>query len=151
VIRNPRDFYTGLLFAAFGVVALVIARSYPLGTAARMGPGYFPQLLGILLVGLGAVQSFIGIRSRIAVGLAWHWRPLVILLASVGLFILMTPWFGLIVAGLALVFVSSVASREFRWREALVVGAVQGAAAAALFVYGLGLPLPVWPAFVSGG
>ena len=151
MIRNPRDFYAGLLFAAFGVVALVIARSYPLGTAARMGPGYFPQLLGILLVGLGAVQSFIGIRSRAAAELVWHWRPLLILLTSVALFILVTPWLGLIAAGLALVFVSSVASREFRWREALVVGAVQGAAAAALFVYGLGLPLPVWPAFVGGG
>ncbi len=151
MIRNPRDFYAGLLFVAFGLAALVIAQSYPLGTAARMGPGYFPRLLGVLLVGLGALQSLISIRSRSELLPEWHWRPLFILLMSVCLFIVITPWLGLVAAALALVFVSSAASREFRWREALIVGAIQGVAAAALFVYGLGLPLPVWPAFISGG
>lgn len=136
---------------AFGLAAFVMAQSYALGTAARMGPGYFPRLLGVLLVGLGALQCLIGLRSRSLPGPDWHWRPLFILLASVALFILITPWLGLVVAGLALVFVSSAAGREFRWREALIVGATQGIAAAALFVYGLGLPLPVWPTFIGGG
>lgn len=151
MIRNPRDFHAGLLFVAFGLVALVIAQTYPLGTAARMGPGYFPRLLGILLVVLGAFQSLIGWRSKSELQQEWHWQPLFILLASVALFILITPWLGLIAAGLALVFLSSAASREFRWREALIVGTLQGVAAAVLFVYGLGLPLPVWPAFMGGG
>ena len=151
LIRNPRDFYAGLLFVAFGVVALVIAQSYPLGTASRMGPGYFPRVLGILLVTLGALQTAIGMRGRAGFPLQWHWRPLFILLASVALFIVLTTWFGLIVAGLVLVLVSSAASEEFRWREALIAGAVQGVAAAAVFVYGLGLPLPVWPPFLDGG
>jgi hypothetical protein len=151
VIRNPRDFYAGLLFVAFGLAAFVMAQSYALGSAARMGPGYFPRLLGALLVGLGALQCLIGLRSKYQAGPEWHWRPLLILLASVALFILITPWLGLVAAGLALVFVSSVAGREFRWREALIVGGVQGVAAAALFVYGLGLPLPVWPRFIGGG
>ena len=53
LIRNPKDFYAGVLFMSFGLAALVIARSYPLGTAARMGPGYFPRVLGILLLGIG--------------------------------------------------------------------------------------------------
>lgn len=150
MIRNPKDFYAGLLFVAFGMAALVMAQSYAVGTAARMGPGYFPRLLGVLLVGLGAVQCLIGLRSRAQPGPDWHWRPLLILLASVAFFILITPWLGLIVAGLVMVFVSSVARRDFQWREALIVGGVQGVAAAALFVYGLGLPLPVWPAFIGG-
>jgi hypothetical protein len=150
LIRNPRDFYAGLLFVAFGLAALVFAQSYAIGTAARMGPGYFPRLLGVLLVGLGAFQCLLGLRSR-ALQPEWHWRPLFILLTSVCFFILITPWLGLVVAVLVLVFIASAASREFRWREALIVGAVQGVAAAALFVYGLGLPLPVWPAFMSGG
>jgi hypothetical protein len=151
VIRNPRDFYAGLLFAAFGVAALIMAQAYPLGTAARMGPGYFPRLLGILLVVGGGFQSLISIRLTSAPRPDWHWRPLLILLASVGLFILATPWVGLVAAGLAMIFISSAASPEFRWREALVVGAVQGVAAAVLFVYGLGVPLPAWPLFVGGG
>ncbi|HEX6979711.1 MAG TPA: tripartite tricarboxylate transporter TctB family protein [Alphaproteobacteria bacterium] len=150
LIRNPRDFYAGLLFVAFGIAALVIAQSYPVGTASRMGPGYFPRILGILLVALGALQSLIGMRGRAGFPLQWHWRPLFILLASVALFILLTSWLGLIVAALVLVFIASAASAEFRWREALIAGAVQGVAAATLFVYALGLPLPVWPPFFGG-
>jgi hypothetical protein len=150
LIRNPRDFYAGLLFVAFGLVALVVSQSYPLGTASRMGPGYFPRVLGILLVTLGGLQSVIGMRGRAGFPLQWHWRPLFILLSSVVLFILLTTWFGLVVAAVTLVFVSSAANQEFRWKEALIAGAVQGVAAAALFVYALGLPLPVWPPFLGG-
>ena len=150
MISNPRDFYAGLLFVAFGLVALVLAQSYALGTPARMGPGYFPRLLGVLLIGLGAVQTLIGVRTKSAVRPEWHWRPLFTLLASVALFIIITPWLGLVAAGLALVFVSSIASRDFRWREAVIVGVVQGAAAAALFVYALGLPMPIWPTIFGG-
>jgi hypothetical protein len=149
VIGNTRDFYAGLLFVAFGVVALVMAQSYSIGTAARMGPGYFPRLLGILLIGLGAVQAIVGIRTS-APRQEWHWRPLFILLASVALFIVATPYLGLIGAGLVLVFVASSASQEFRWREAAVSGTALGIAAAALFIYGLGVPLPAWPVFVGG-
>lgn len=147
MIRNPRDFYAGLLFLAFGVAALVMAQAYPLGTAARMGPGYFPRLLGVLLVAGGGLQALLGLRSTLDPPPAWHWRPLFLLLIGVFLFMLAAPHLGLIIAGLALVFVSSLASREFRWREALVLGLLQGAAAAALFSYGLGVPLPVWPQF----
>lgn len=151
MIRNQKGFYAGLLFMAFGVAALVMAQSYPLGTAARMGPGYFPRLLGILLVALGAVQSLIGFRAKSDERLELHWRPLFILLISVGLFILVAPRLGLVAAGLALVFVSSFASPEFRLRQALVIGAFLGVAAAALFIYGLGVPLPIWPPFIGGG
>lgn len=149
MVRNPRDFYAGLLFVAFGVVALVIVQSYAIGTAARMGPGYFPRLLGILLVAGGSIQALIGLRSKSDLTLEWHWRPLVTLLIGAALFIILTPWLGLIVATLVMSFVASTASREFRWQEALPVGAVLGAAAAALFVYGLGIPLPVWPWFMG--
>jgi putative tricarboxylic transport membrane protein len=151
VIRNHKGFYAGLLFMAFGVAALVMAHSYPLGTAARMGPGYFPRLLGILLVALGAVQSLIGLRGQAGERPQWQWRPLLVLLISVALFILIAPRFGLVAAGLALVFVSSFASAEFRWRQALAAGALLGVGAAVLFIYGLGVPLPIWPLFISGG
>ncbi|MBL8705694.1 MAG: tripartite tricarboxylate transporter TctB family protein [Rhodospirillales bacterium] len=147
MIRNARDVLAGLLFMAFGAVALVMAQSYAIGTAARMGPGYFPRLLGFLLLGLGALQLVLGLRSRVAAPLDLHWRPLAILLLSVSLFIVLTPLAGLVASGLVLVLVSSIASREFRWKEALIAGLVLGAAAAALFVRGLGVPLPVWPDF----
>lgn len=151
VIRNPKDFYAGMLFMAFGLAALVIARSYPLGTAARMGPGYFPRILGILLLGLGALLSLSGCRSRGEALSGWRWRPLAIVTLSVALFCLTAPWLGLVLASLALVFFSSVADRAFSWKEALLSGAIQAAIAVAVFVYGLGVPFPVWPVFISGG
>lgn len=150
-VRNPKDLFAGLLFIAFGLAALVIALPYPTGSAARMGPGYFPRLLGILLVGLGAVLSLRGFRSREGARPAWHWRPLAIVLLSIALFAVIAPWLGVVVTAALLVFVSSLASREFRWKEALISGAIQGLCAVAVFVYGLKLPLPVWPAFITGG
>lgn len=149
MIRNPRDFYAGLLFIAFGAVALVVVQAYAIGTAARMGPGYFPRLLGILLVGGGSIQALIGLRSKPELAVEWHWRPLFKLLIGVALFIVITPWLGLIVAALVMSFVASAAGRDFRWQEALLVGAILGGAAAAVFVYGLGIPLPIWPWFME--
>ena len=149
-IGNPKDFYAGLLFMAIGLADLMIIRSYPLGTSSRMGPGYFPRILGILLVGLGALLSLRGFRSGGEAISRWHWRPLSIVLLSVLIWGLTAQRLGLVVASLALVFVSSVASDEFGWREALLSGAIQAAAMAALFIYGLGIPLPVWPVFLGG-
>jgi hypothetical protein len=151
LLRNPKDFYAGLLFVAIGLADLVIVRSYPLGTSSRMGPGYFPRILGILLLGLGALLSLRGLRSGGEAMSRWHWRPLSIVLLSVLVWGLTAQGLGLVVASLALVFVSSVASDEFGWREALLSGAIQAAAMAALFIYGLGVPLPVWPVFIGGG
>src|SRR5262245_12370040 len=151
-LQNQKDFLAGLLFMSFGGAALVISQSYTIGTAARMGPGYFPRALGILLIVLGALLSQRGFRASPEPQPEWHWRsPLATVLLGVGLFSLTAQWLGLVLGGLALVFVSSAASPEFRWKEALVSGAIQGAAAAAVFVYGLGLPLRVWPVFLAGG
>jgi hypothetical protein len=151
LIRNPKDFYAGLLFISFGLAALVIARAYPLGAMARMGPGYFPRVLGILLLGLGALLSLTGFRSAGEALSGWRWRPLVIVLLSVGLFCLTALWLGLVVASIVLVFISSAASEEFRWKEALISGAVQAVSVVAVFVYGLGMSFPVWPVFITGG
>ena len=147
-IRNPKDFYAGLLFVAFGVAAMVLSGSYPIGSASRMGPGYFPRVLGTLVIGLGAVLCLRGFRPTAEARPSWRWRPLTLVLASVGLFSLTAPWLGLALAGMALVFVASMASREFRWKEALLSSVILGLSAVVVFVFGLGIPLPVWPTFL---
>jgi len=149
-LQNPRDFLAGLLFMSFGGAALAISHSYTIGTAARMGPGYFPRALGILLIVLGALLSLRGFRASLEPQPEWHWRPLAVVLAGVGLFALTAQWLGLVLGGLALVFLSSAASPEPRWKEALASGVIQGVATAAVFVYGLGIPLPVWPVLLTG-
>ena len=152
LMRNPKDMLAGLMFIAFGAASLIIAQDYTMGTAARMGPGYFPRLLGILLVAGGALQVLLSLRlDSEAERLEWHWRPLLIVLVGVGTFIGLAPRLGVVLAGFVLVFIASFASAEFRWKEALVSGAIQGVAAVLVFVYGLGMPLPVWPVFIGGG
>ncbi len=151
VIRNRKDFYAGLLFMAFGLADLFISRNYPHGTASRMGPGYFPRILGVLLLGLGTLLSLRGFRPGGEPMSKWKWRPITIVLLSVLIWGLTALWLGLVIASLVLVFISSTASHEFRGREALLSGIVQAVAMAGIFVYGLGAPLPVWPVFLGGG
>jgi vacuolar-type H+-ATPase subunit I/STV1 len=144
-IPRPKDFYAGLLFVAFGVFAIIIARNYPLGTAARMGPGYFPRLLGILLIVLGAALSLTALRGRGPPLPGWKWRPVSIVLLSVVAFGLVLTHAGLVLSTIGLIAVASTASREFRFRESLLSGVLLAALSVGVFVIGLKLQLPIWP------
>jgi hypothetical protein len=137
---------------AFGIVALILSQTYPIGTASRMGAGYFPRVVAILLLAGGLILSLLAMRSaREKEKIVWRWRPLLIVLFSVCLFPWVMDFLGLIATSVLLVLVSSSASPEFRWKEALFSGILLGVAAAALFVYGLAIPLPMWPTFIGGG
>jgi hypothetical protein len=145
MIRNPKDFWAGVLFIAFGAAAIVIAGSYPLGTAARMGPGYFPRMLGALLVVLGAALALRAMRIPGAPLARLQWRPTVIVLGSVVLFGAIVNRAGLVLSTILLIVLASAASREFRPRESLVAGMVLAALAVGVFIIGLQLLLPIWP------
>lgn len=149
-IHNPKDFYAGLMFMSFGIAAIVISWAYPLGTAARMGPGYFPRILGILLIVLGSVLSLTGFKQSSEDKPVWRLGPVSIVLVSVLVFSLFAQWLGMIVSSLLLVFIASSASKEFRWKEALLSGLIQGIVSVAVFIYGLGLPVRIWPVFLGG-
>jgi len=149
-IRHPKDFFAGLMFIAFGVAALAIGNGYALGTAARMGPGYFPRILGIFLVVIGAVVALRSLKlrgTRIEFG---PLKPMAIVLGSVVLFGLLSPHIGLVLAGVMLIVVSSAGSSEFRWKEALVSGIILSVGAVLVFIWGLGLQFSVWPPFLAG-
>jgi hypothetical protein len=145
LIRHPQDFWSGVLFAAIGTFTVVYASRYTLGTAARMGPGYFPRILGLLLIGLGAL---LGLRSLKLAGPPiprWQWRPTLVVLGSVVVFGLAVSRVGLLLSTVFLIVVASMASREFRPREAVVAGVALAVLAAAVFVVGLGVQLPILP------
>jgi hypothetical protein len=150
IIRHPRDFFAGLLFIAFGIAAIAIGSGYPMGTAARMGPGYFPRGLGVLLVVLGAIIALRALRLRgepLAFGRP---RPMLIVLGSVVLFGLLGQQLGLFLGGVMLIVAASAASAEFRWREALAAGIVLAAGAVLVFIVGIGVPFSIWPQFLTG-
>jgi hypothetical protein len=144
-IRNPKDFWSGVLFVAIGIGTIVIGSKYTLGTAARMGPGYFPRILGILLIGLGAILALRATRTVGGPFPRFHWRPLLIVLGSVVMFGAIVRTVGVALSTVLLIVVASAASREFRPRESLLVGVVLAALAVGVFVIGLQLQLPIWP------
>src|SRR5215475_13360497 len=119
-IKNPKDFWAGVLYIAFGAAAILIALNYPAGTAGRMGPGYFPRLLGGILVALGLILCLRALRLRGTPITFGSFKPLLVVIGSVVLFGIAAAPLGLVVATVILVVVSSAASDEFRWKEAVI-------------------------------
>ena len=150
LIRHPKDFWAGVLFIAFGGAACVIALDYAMGTAARMGPGYFPRVLGLLLCALGALLVLRSFKLQGAPLTFPTFKPLAIVLASVLLFGLVVTKVGLVIATLLLVLVASTASHEYRWRESIVAAIALAVFVVVAFRYGLGLQLPTWPPALTG-
>lgn len=150
-IRSQKNFASGLLYIAVGLAFAVGATSYRMGDAARMGPGYFPFALGLLLACIGAIVLAGSLRPHAPPEHLprFHLKTLAWILGSVVLFGLLLVPLGLVGSLIVLVFVSSMASHEFGWKGALVNAFVLLAICAGAFVYGLGLQLPMWPAFMG--
>jgi putative tricarboxylic transport membrane protein len=144
-VHLHRDVIAGTLFILIGAFALSVARGYPIGSAMRMGPGYFPAVLGWVLIVLGACVGLRAMRRRDWTPVEWGWKPLAWITASMLLFGFLMPRFGLVPA-LALMFpVAAAAGREFRLGEVLLLTVVMCLFAAGVFVYGLRLPYRLFP------
>jgi len=150
-IRNYRDFWSGIMFLALGVLFVVFSQAYQLGTPARMGPGFFPTMLGALMALLGAAIAWqsmaAGSKEERIAGIGW--RELFLVLVSVGVFAATLPYLGMVVAITLLIAISATASHEFRWKETLVSIVVLLVMAELVFVKGLELQFPVWPKFLT--
>jgi putative tricarboxylic transport membrane protein len=149
-IRDPKDFWAGVLFILTGIAAIAIGSKYNLGTAARMGPGYFPRILGILLIVLGGILALRALRADGPPIPAWRLRPTLVVLGSVVLFGFIVTDAGLALSTVVLIVLASAASTEFRWKESLVSGLFLAALAVGVFIIGLKLQLPIWPTFIQG-
>jgi len=145
-IASPRDFWAGVLFGGFGLfMSIYAAMHYPLGTAVRMGPGYFPTWIGAMVALLGLLEMVRSLRVEGPALSRLRLRPtLFILGASVAYGFLLRP-LGLVLATFLIVVASAAGGHEFRWRESLLLAAALAIFSVAVFVYGLGLPFPLWP------
>ena len=160
-IKSQKDFFSGLMFTAVGVAFAWGATKYSLGTGARMGPGYFPTMLGVLMAILGGVITFkamvVETEDGDKVG-SWAWKPLLFIIAANLLFGLMLgglpsikfPAFGLIVAIYVLTFVASLAGDEFNFKEVAVLATILAIMSYLAFIVLLKLQFPVWPTFITG-
>jgi hypothetical protein len=142
-----RDVLAGLLFVAIAAVGLWASHDYPIGTATRMGTGYVPRLLCWILLSLGVLIVIQGLRAGgglIELGRP-VWRAIVFAPLSLLVFALLIGRFGVIVATVALVAVGALAGRESRPVEVAAAAGLLVVLTLAIFVWGVGLPIPVWP------
>lgn len=150
-IQNRRDFNSGLMFIAIGLLFGIYSLDYSLGSATRMGPGYFPLLLAIIMGVLGLIvltMSFAPGDAQEPPG-ATDWRGIGLVLASVLLFGLLLPYAGFLIAVLALVFLSAVASHESKKMETVLLAIGLVLMGIGVFGWGLELQFPILPTFFS--
>jgi hypothetical protein len=144
-IRDKKDFNAGLMFMAIGGGFVAGAFQYPMGTAVRMGPAYFPSILGGICFILGFItfaRSFFYDGEPPSVT---KWRPLLLILGSVVTFGLLVGPAGVVIATMSITLLSAFGGHEFRWVEQVIVAVVMAITTVSIFYYGLGLPFRLFP------
>ncbi len=160
-IKSQRDFAAGAMFSAVGAAFAWGATTYTIGEGARMGPGYFPLMLGVVLTLLGTAIMFQSLVVETEDGEpigAWAWKPLAYILGANLLFGVLlgglpsvgVPAMGLIIGIIGLTIVASMAGENFNLREVLILAAILAAGSYIAFILLLKLQIPVWPTFISG-
>ncbi|MGB3071926.1 MAG: tripartite tricarboxylate transporter TctB family protein [Ottowia sp.] len=160
-IKSQKDFFAGLVYMGVGIGFAVGATNYTVGDGARMGPGYFPMMLGIVLTIIGVIVSFKALVVETPDGDRigkWAWKPLIfIVLANLLFGILLggipslgIPAMGMIAAIYALTIVAAMAGSQFKWGEVLILATVLAIGSWVAFVWGLKLQFQVWPSFIGG-
>jgi putative tricarboxylic transport membrane protein len=142
-LMNNKRFLTGLMFLVIGGVAIWMAQDYPVGSALRMGPGYFPIVLSGIMILFGIYELVLGIMRSDPVKGTWSLRALIILPLAAVVFGVLMEHGGFIPALIALIFLSAAASNEFKFVEVLISAVVLTVCSVGLFIYGLGLPYPL--------
>ena len=161
IIKSQKDFFSGLLYAAVGSAFAIGATTYKLGTSARMGPGFFPMMLGVLLAVIGLYIMFKAMVVKTPNGDKigkWAWKPLCFIIAGNLLFGILlgglptlgVPAMGLIVAIYGTTLVVSLAGSTYNIKEVLILATILSIASYCAFVWLLNLQFPVWPTFITG-
>ena len=151
-IKDTQDFWSGVMFIAFGLAAVILGRVYPFGSAQEMGPGFFPRILGSCLTVLGLIAVARSMRPGKAVARLGTFgaRPALVILGSIVAFGFALPTLGLVVASMLVMVLSRLAAPGFKAVEVVVFGAVLTLVCVLAFAWGLKLPILIWPAFLVG-
>ena len=150
-IKSPKDFWAGVMFLGFGLFFAIWAPIfYQMGTAVRMGPAYFPTVLGGMLAVLGLIVLLGSFAIQGPPVPAFSYRPLILVSVACVLYGYLMKPLGLVGATAALVYVSALGGHEFNWKEVTILYIILMAFSWLVFVKGLTLPFPVWPDFMGG-
>ena len=151
-IKSQRDFWSGMMFLLVGAGFAWGATNYSMGTSARPGAGYFPLILSVILTILGAIVLFESLTIETEDGEpigSIAWRPLIVIVLAITVFAILLPRVGMIITIPILTIIVSFAGDEFGWIGVLVSSVVLTAFSWLIFIKGLGLTIPLWPAFMT--
>jgi hypothetical protein len=144
-----KDLLAGLMFIAIGAIFLVGAYQYTMGNAARMGPGYFPRILGAIMLGLGILIAALGLKNQSqwaqTEGIGWTWKPVILLTLAVVLFGFALPSIGMIAAIIILIALSGYAAHDKNYRELALITVIMCLFCSAVFIWGLKLQMKLFP------
>lgn len=143
-LTRNKDFLAGLMFIAVGCGAMFMSKDYPFGSSLRMGPGYFPTVLGGLVTFGGIIVLIEGFVKQTPITRTWSVRALLILPSAAWIFGVLMEKAGFVPAIFGLTIISALASPQFRWKEQVILAAALTGGCVALFIYGLGLPYPLF-------
>jgi hypothetical protein len=164
-IKSQQDWWAGWMFVAFGVFFILFALGtpefidrivgtkliggYQMGSSVRMGPAYFPVVLGGMLAALGLIVLLDSIVEEGPEVATFHFRPLIFIAISSLAFAYLLKPLGLALASVALVFIAAYGGHEFKWKEVAIMSVVLAVFSVLVFVKGLALPFPVCPDFIE--
>jgi len=143
-IRSPQDLGAGLAFIVIGAAGIIFGRELTYGSAARMGPGYFPTILSYLIIAIGLVIALRGFSldgpsvDRIPL------RPISLVVISILAFGFLIEVIGLALTAIVLTFIASTARKEVNWKETAILAFILAVVCVGIFIYGLGQPMPAW-------
>jgi hypothetical protein len=143
-VRSPQDLGAGLVFVAIGAAGLYFGQDLAFGSAARMGPGYFPIILSYLIIGVGLVLAVKALATDGPTIEPIHIRPLFAILAAILAFGILIDRVGLALTTALLTIGAAFARRQVNWKETLLLAVGLALFAVGVFVYGLSQPLPAW-------
>jgi hypothetical protein len=160
-IKSQKDFFSGVMFSVVGIAFAWGATTYNVGDGARMGPGYFPLMLGVLMTFLGLLIMFNALVVETEGGDRigkWAWKPICFILGANlafgvllgGLPSIKVPAMGMIAAIYALVIIASLAGERFKLKEVLILATILAVGSYLAFIVLLKLQIPVWPTFITG-
>lgn len=142
---NRPDLLTAALFLGIGVLGLVMSWHLEFGSLARMGPGFMPCIVSVLLIGVGLAVGLPALRAPFEAIEAIRARPLVVISIAIVGFAFAATHLGFVLASLWLIIAGSLADPRGRWRTTLLLAAGLTLFGALVFVYGLGVQGPLWP------
>ena len=148
-IKSPQDFWAGLMFIVFGLFFLIVARDYQMGTAVRMGPGYFPTVLGGILAVLGTIVLLTSLAVAGPKVPKLSFKPIFFISLALILFGYLLKPIGFVLSVVVLVFVAAFGGHEFKLKEVAILAVILVIFSVLVFVKGLTLPFPLWPAFLD--